>query len=328
MRALCKLTTGLATLMLACNSAPAQAPKPVGTSGSVGCLANPKTLDRLHITQPGLYENYLIDAQGASGNIVKISADDVTLRHCEIFNARGNGIGVFGSRVKIESCRIHHLLNGSYETQNDAHGITGRWGEVSIRNCEISHTSGDCIQFDPDRASQGSLLIEDCKLWTGPLPADALGFKAGQRPGENAFDSKTRPDDQRCQLIIRNCLLQGWNQPSQISTIAALNLKEQVDAEIRHCVFDDNEVALRVRGPGPRGGARVRIRDCAVYRSQLAVRAEDKIEQLQLQGLLLGEEVKERIHFHGGRADSGFLDEGAAQAPPMTLLLQQGFPQR
>lgn len=306
----------------------ADTPKPVGTHGVVGTLSSPKKVSRLEITEPGVYENYLIDANGARGNIVKVTADNVVIRHCEIHNATGNAIGVFGTKVLIENCRIHHLLNGTFAKQEDAHGVTGRWGDVTIRNCDISYTSGDSVQFDPDRSSQGRVVIEDCNLWTGPLPADALGFKAGERPGENAFDSKTKPDGERCQLIVRNCHMHGWNQPSQISTIAALNLKENVDAKITHCVFSDNEVAFRVRGPGKRGGAHVVIEDCAVYETNLAVRAEDKIGQLRITGLTLGTGVGERIHFHGGKPESGFEDRSTGEAPPLESLLKNGFPLR
>jgi hypothetical protein len=302
--------------------------KSVGTRGVVGCLENPRLISRLEITKPGLYENIRIDAGGRGGNIVKITADDVILRNCEIFNGTGNGIGVFGTRILIENCRIHHLLAGSYEDQHDAHGITGRWGDVTIRNCDISQTSGDSIQFDPDRQSHGSVIIEDCRLWTGPLEEDAPGFKAGQRPGENAVDTKVPPGGARSKLVIRNCHFHGWNQPSQIENMAALNLKENVDAEIIHCVFEDNEIALRLRGPGKNGGARVTVVDCAIYDSQIGVRAEDKIEFLKIDGLAFGGGVTERVRFVNGRPDAGYSFTGEAEAPDRNTLLKGGFPRR
>jgi hypothetical protein len=304
------------------------AAKPVGTQGVVGTLANPKTVNRLEITEPGVYENYLVDAQGEGGNIVKISADNVTLRHCEIRNATGNAVGVFGTKVVIENCRLHHLLASTFKNQHDAHGVTGRWGDVIIRNCDISYVSGDCIQFDPDRRSQGTVLIEDCHLWTGPLPAASLGFAKGERPGENAVDTKTKPDGARCKLTIRNCYMHGWNQPAQIGTMAALNLKENVDAEVTHCVFQNNEVAFRVRGPGRRGGAQVIITDCAIYDTQVGVRAEDKIEKLKISGLAFGRGVTERIKFVSGQATSGYENTGEGEAPAMEALLKRGFPSR
>ena len=154
------------------------------------------------------------------------------------------------------------------------------------------------------------------------------GFKAGESPGENAFDSKTKPDGERCKLIIRNCYMHGWSQPSQIQNRAALNLKEHIDAEITNCVFDDNEIAIRARGPGGRGNARVTIKDCAIYRSQTGVRAEDKIEQLKLIRLGFGAGVKSRIEFHGGKVLPGFENTGEHEAPPMESLLKSGLPAR
>ena len=301
----------------------AYAAPPAGTSGKVGTLENPKTVHRLEITKPGVYENFRVDAQGKGGNIVKITADDVTLRNCEIFNGSGNGVGVFGTRVIIENCRIHHLLSGTFEEQHDAHGITGRWGEVMIRNCDISHISGDCVQFDPDRKSRGGLTIENCHLWAGPLEKDAPGFKAGQSPGENAFDSKTMPDGERCKLILRHCYMHGWNQPSQIQNRAALNLKEHIQAEITSCVFDDNEIAIRARGPGGRGDARVTVEDCTIYRSEVGVRVEDKIENLKLLRTAWGEGVKSRIEFHGGKNPPSFETSGETEAAPINHLIRR-----
>ena len=303
-----------------------QAQTPVGTHGIVGCLAKPQSLSRLEIAKPGVYENFLINAHGKGGNTVKIKADNVTVRNCEIFNGTGNAIAVFANNVTIENCRVHHMLTGSFKEQQDAHGITGHWGNVTIRNCDISYVSGDCIQFDPDRASQGSVTIEDCHLWTGPLPADAGRFKAGERPGENAMDTKTKPDGERCKLTIRNCYMHGFNQPAPIETTCPLNIKENVDAEITHCVFADNEVTFRVRGPGKRGGAHVVINDCAVYDTKLAVRAEDMIETLKINGLAFGKGVVERIHFHNGKATVGYESTGEHDAPDMESLLKTGFP--
>ncbi len=300
---------------------------PIGAQGVVGCLANPKTVSRLEITKPGVYENFRVDAQGGGGNIVKITADGVTLRHCEIFNGSGNGVGVFGKGVVIENCRIHHLLNGTFADQKDAHGIAGRWGDVMIRRCDISLTSGDSIQFDPDRSSSGSVVIDHCTLWTGPLPADAGGFKAGERPGENAVDTKIKLDGPRCRLVIRDCFIHGWNQPSQIGTIAALNLKENVDAEVTRCVFDDNQVAFRVRGPGSRGGAHVTITECAIYRTETGVRAEDKIEQLKISRLAFGPGVTHRITFVNGRPTAGYENASEGKAPGRDTVLKDGFPQ-
>jgi hypothetical protein len=298
----------------------------VGARGMIGCGENPTRVDRLEITRPGVYENYLVDGQWAGGNRVKITADDVIVRHCEIRNATGNGIGVFSKNVTIENCKIHHLLAGTFLKQDDAHGITGRWDHVTIRNCEISYVSGDCIQFDPDRSSTGQVLIDHCTLWTGPLPADAAGFKKGERPGENAFDSKTPPDGPRCQVTIRNCYLYGWNQPGQINTLAALNIKENVQARIEYCLFRDNEVCLRLRGLGLRGGALVQVEDCAIHDATIGVRMEDQIRDLRIHRLGFGPGVQRKYQAAGGGVGPGFENTGEHVAPPWEQILRRGFP--
>ena len=71
-------------------------PSPLGPQGVVDTKANPKRVQRLQITKDGVYENYLVDSNWAGGNRVKITADNVILRNCEIRKASGNGIGVFG----------------------------------------------------------------------------------------------------------------------------------------------------------------------------------------------------------------------------------------
>jgi hypothetical protein len=116
--------------------------------------------------------------------------------------------------------------------------------------------------------------------------------------------------------------MHGWNQPAQIDNAAALNLKENVDAEITHCVFDNNENAFRVRGPGKRGGAHVIISDCAIYNTKTGVRAEDRIEQLKITRLGFGKGVGERIKFVNGKAASGYENTGTHDAPPIDSLLK------
>ena len=318
-RTLVSITIAFIAVSFSCGAAAeprsAAQKKPIGVQGKIGCLKNPKKVSRLQITKPGVYENYLVDSNWAGGNRVKITADHVTLRHCEIINSSGNGIGVFAKDVLIENCRIHHMLAGSFKDQKDAHGITGQWGNVTIRNCEIYYVSGDCIQFDPDRRSSGKLVIENCSLWTGPLPSDANGFKKGQRPGENAVDTKTRPGGPRCELIMRRCLINGWRQPGQISLMAALNLKENVDAKITSCILRENQVCFRLRGPTKRGGAEVSIEDCVIQQSTVGVRMEDKLRNLKIRRLGIGPGVNRKYHQVGRGPFPGYENTGEYQLP-------------
>lgn len=328
MRAILNLLVCTALGVAACTQAAlGQGPRPVGVQGAVGCRADPKQVERLEITRPGVYENYLVDSAWAGGNRVKITADEVTLRNCEIRNTTGNAIGVFGKKVVIENCKIHHCLVGTFKDQKDAHGITGRWGDVTIRNCEIYHVSGDAVQFDPDRKGTGKVVIEDCTFWTGPLPADAAGFKKGERPGENAIDTKTAKGE-RSVLVVRNCYFHGWNQPAPIGNAAALNLKENVHATIENCVLRDNEIGFRLRGAGGMGGALVAIKNCAVYDCAVGVRLEDKIRDLKIEGLGFGTGVANKYRQAGGGAGAGYVNEGEYQAPAFEELLKKGFPPR
>lgn len=317
-------------LILACiiNAVPAQLlaadGKPIGAQGPVGCNDKAKKVERLEITKPGVYENYLVDSNWAGGNRVKVTADNVTLRNCEIRNATGNGVGVFGKNVTIENCKIHHMLAGSFKEQADAHGITGRWNNVTIRNCEIYYVSGDCVQFDPDRKSTGGVVIEGCTFWTGPLPEDAGTFKKGERPGENAVDTKAAPTGARSTLTIRNCYMHGFRQPAQINNVAALNIKENVEAKIENCVLRDNEIAFRLRGPGKRGGALVSIKNCAIYDSAVGLRLEDKIRDLKIDALGFGSGVEQKYRMVGGGTGAGYESKGEFAAPAIEEVLKKG----
>lgn len=318
-----ELVLRLVAFMLGIVPSLALAVGPVGASGQVGCLEKLTEVERLEITKPGTYENFLVDSQWQGGNRVKVTADDVVLRNCEIRNATGNGVGIFSRNVTIENCRIHHLLNGTFEKQADAHGITGHPVRLVIRNCDISHVSGDAVQFDPDRKPWDEVLIENCTFWTGPLEADAGGFKAGQRPGENAFDSKTPPTGPRPRIMFRNCLFHGWNQPGQVSMLAALNLKENVDATVENCLFRDNQVCFRLRGPGSRGGALVRIQYCAIFDSALGVRMEDKLENLKIVRLGFGTGI-ERKYQQAGGPWPGYENTGEFAARSFDALQRSG----
>jgi hypothetical protein len=275
------------------------APRKAGLSGPIGPVGEPKRVKTLVIDKPGIYENYLIDAEFADKDAVRIKADGVTLRNCEIRNGARDGIEVYAADVVIENCKIHHFLNGSFAPHLDAHGITGQPTRLTIRNCEIGYVSGDCVQFDPGRAPWTDVLIENCVLFTGPLPADAGGFKKGERPGENAVDTKQRTSNPRSRLTIRDTLCYGWTQPAQIENMSALNLKNHVEVKVERCVFRDNEISLRLRGPdgaGGLGGAWVTADDCEFSSTSVAIRLEDRIENTLIRNPRYGEGVKERVN--------------------------------
>ena len=298
----------------------------IGAGPDAGCGPSPRRVRQLVIDEPGVYENYLVDGAWGDSTLVKIRADNVTLRHCEIRHGTGNAVTVYARDVVIESCRIHHVLAGSFSDQQDAHGITGQPHNLVIRNCDIGMVSGDAVQFDPGRRPWGNVVLENCTMWTAPLAEDAAGFRQGERPGENAVDTKQRADNPRSDMVIRNCLFYGWNQPGQIDNLAALNLKNHVEVRVENCVFRDNEICFRVRGgSGEYGGALVSIDHCAVYDSRVAVRAEDRIENLKVRRLGIGPNIERPFVAAGGGAGPGFESVDEFTAPKLEKALRQGL---
>ena len=283
----------------------------------VGAPPDAPRVQTLRITEPGTYENILVDGEWIDQDLVRILADDVILRNCTVRNGLRDAIEVYGRNVLIENCHIHHLLRGTYDAQVDAHGITGRPRNLIVRNTEISHVSGDAIQFDPSRAIEpypwDEVLIENCFLWTGPLSEDAAGFRKGERPGENAFDSKTHPDQPRARITIRNTLMKGWGH-GQISNGAALNLKEKIEATVERCVFVENDIAFRCRGE--ENGAWVTARDNTVHHTSRVFRLENRVRNVKIIGLALGEGIGQVFDDQPGPGE-GFEESGRREAPPL-----------
>ena len=296
----------------------------IGADSTAGCQSNPRRVERLVIESPGIYDNILVDGHWGESTLVKILADGVTLRHCEIHSGQHNAVLVTGKNVVIESCKIHHVLAGTFADQKDAHGITGHPQGLQIRNCDIGLVSGDAIQFDPGRVLWNDVLVENCTLWTAPLDADAAGFRRGERPGENAVDTKQQSANPRSRMTIRNCLLRGWQQPGQISNLAALNIKNHVHVEVENCVCVDNEICLRLRGgEGEFGGAEVSVEHCYFYDSAVAFRIENEIRDLKIRNCGFGEGVTKKTQMAGGGAGSGFAMNGDFQAPPISQILKR-----
>src|SRR5688572_26032125 len=255
-----------------------------GLSGPIGAGPDARKVQTLRIDKPGVYENILVDGDWIDQDLVRITTDNVVLRRCTIRHARRDAVEVYGRNVRIENCHIHHVLAGTFRAEKnlDAHGITGRPLNLTVRNTEISHVSGDALQFDPGRKAEpyawDNVLVENCFLWTGPLDADYAGYNRGERPGENAFDSKVAANGPRARITIRDTLMQGWGHGS-IGNGAALNLKEKIQAVIERCVFVENDIAFRCRGAGTdRDTAWVTARDCTVYKTSRVFRLEANVE--------------------------------------------------
>jgi hypothetical protein len=75
----------------------AETVKPVGTHRVVGMLANPKKVVRLEITKPGVYEDFLVDAE-ITGCVL---ADNKIAFHVRGPGKRG------GSHVVMKDCAVY-----------------------------------------------------------------------------------------------------------------------------------------------------------------------------------------------------------------------------
>jgi hypothetical protein len=293
-----------------------------GLAGPVGARPDARRVRTLRITQPGIYENILIDGEWSDEDLVRITTNNVVLRNCTIRYGRRDALEIYGRNVRVENCHIHHVLAGTFRAEKnlDSHGITGRPLNLTVRNTEISHVSGDALQFDPGRKTDpypwDNVLIEHCYLWTGPLDQDYANYKQGERPGENAFDSKVAPAGPRARITIRNTLMKGWGHGS-IGNGAALNLKEKIQALIDRCVFVENDIAFRCRGAGAeRDSAWITARNCTIYRTTRAFRLESGVENLKIFHLAQGEAVEREFDRAPGPG-ANFEVSGSRSAPPL-----------
>ena len=302
-----------------------------GLTGPLGAPPNAKRVQTLRITQAGTYENFLVDGDWIDQDLVRINADNVVLRNCTIRYGRRDGLEIYGRNVVVENCHIHHVISGTFKAEKniDSHGITGRPLHLVVRNTEISHVTGDALQFDPGRKAEpyawDDVRIEHCLLWTGPLDRDYATYRQGEIPGENAFDSKVAPDGPRARITITNTLMRGWGHGA-IGNGAALNLKEKIQAVIERCVFVDNDIAFRCRGAGSgRASAWVTASDCTVYRTSRVFRLESKVEHVKIHGLALGEGVEGKFDEAPG-AGEGFELTGERAAPALAPWPYRSLP--
>ena len=290
--------------------------KPI-TISSFGS-GNPAVLSR--ITIRGDYyivENLTIDNNKAASDAVRVrGGKNAIFRNLEIKNGTKDGIDAADAdNLLIDNCHIHHFLNGSFSSQADAHGIvvTGTQG-VTIRNTEVHHVSGDSFQADPNRMPgniTNTILIEDSHFWTSPLASNFnSGWLAGQRPGENAIDTKVVTsgweNESRVTITLRNIVAHGWEKDSFITNKAAFNMKEKITAVLDGITVYDSEIAFRIRGS--RGNANTTIRNAVIYNVEKAIRTEDNLANLVIHNTTFGEQINILLQFAGGSSGTGSWD--------------------
>ena len=233
--------------------------------------------------QYGLYDAVLVDSAATSLLLQNLEVKR-TSKDCIDMRAVAN--------VVVEKSVIHHCLNAT-NGRTDAHGIVaGAVRNLVVRDTKIHTFSGDAIQLDPDRTAPGwdKITIERCQFWLEPLLTPENGFPAGTVAGENALDTKTLATAPRATVIVRQTEAWGF-RGGLITNMAAFNIKENVDATFDGVTVSRSEIAFRLRGPGPNGGAWARVQNAVVYDVGTGVRYEDNIERVQVWNTTLGSAI-------------------------------------
>ncbi len=250
-------------------------------------------------------EGLIIDGQYSDRDGIQVrgEAHNLTLRNVEVRHVANDCVDLGSQRdVLIDGSLIHHCLSSDRagcdtpDCRRDAHGVGGAAiRNLTLRNTEIHTVSGDAIQLDAGRSEPGwsGLLIEGCRLWSGPLSEAAGGFAAGVNPAENALDTKTSNDViDPAEVTIRDTHVWGF-RGGLIENMAAFNLKENVQVHLDRVTVNDSEIAFRLRGrteSRPRG-AQVSMSNTVVYDVDTAVRYEDGIETVRMDNVTLGAEI-------------------------------------
>ena len=248
--------------------------------------------------QYGPYDAVLVDG-AATALILQYLEVKRTSKDCIDMRAVAN--------VVVERSLIHHCLNAT-NGRTDAHGIVaGAVRNLVVRDTKIHTFSGDAIQLDPGRTAPGwdRITIERCQFWLEPLPSGENGFPAGTVPGENALDTKTLGTAPRATVIVRQTEAWGF-RGGLLTNMAAFNVKENVNATFDGVTVSRSEIAFRLRGPGPNGGAWARVQNAVVYDVGTAVRYEDNIERVQVWNTTLGSAIPR--FFRAASSTSAGLD--------------------
>lgn len=272
-------------------------PITITASGGRGTVLVTRAAQVLQVSHADVVvDGLVLDAQYAATDAMRITngADRLIVRNVEVRRS-GRDCVDMGSPddVLFEHSLIHRCLWWDGTQRQDAHGIVaGPVHRLTIRDVEIHTFSGDAIQLDPGRSLPGwdDVVIEDARLWLGPLAAPENGFAAGVVPGENGVDTKTSIDAPRASIVIRNTTAFGFRN-GLISNMAAFNVKEQVDATFDGVTVSASQIAFRLRGPGVNGGAWVHLRNAVVHDVATGIRYEDAIEQVEVSHATFGSGV-------------------------------------
>ena len=262
------------------------------------------------------FEGLIFDGQYTTSDLIRVQpgGDFFTLRDAEVINGARDGIDLGDNfqtgdapdllnGVTIEDSKFENLLRLTAGARDDAHGIVaGGVRDFTIRNTEVSFTSGDALQLQD--GGWDDVLVDGVNFFNAALPEDRGGFLAGVVPGEDGID--TKQDDAittRGTLTVRNSQIHGWTG-DQAGTgfinAAALNMKERVEVILDGNKLYGNDIGIRARGRTGDNGAHITAQNTVFYDNARGVRYEDNVNNLTLYNNTFGASSLDMIENGGG----------------------------
>ncbi|MBN1598937.1 MAG: T9SS type A sorting domain-containing protein [Bacteroidales bacterium] len=246
------------------------------------------------------FENLILDGDfhGDQLVIIRNNASNIRFNNCILKENRVDAVSIEnGDKILFDGCEIFFSIRYEDGNQVDAHGIMfRRGGTLTVKNCDIHHHTGDCIQIGTPEEPPvwDSVFVYNTILHTGTLDSDINGLPAGTYIGENAFDTKTIDisfmtgdlENYRGYCYLENVTVHGFNRALNYSSF---NIKRTVDVTLKNCVAYDNWIAFRIRGNDHEGnperdfiGAYTKMINCIAYDNQITLWPEADIDSLKI----------------------------------------------
>jgi|GEM_PF-4819608 len=235
-------------------------------------------------------EGFVFDGAFGLSDVVMVAttANHLLLRNVEVSNSSMDGVDLHSpQQVTIEDCSIHHALAAQKDIY--AHGIvTYAVTDLTIRNTEIFYCSGNGISLIPLNASEpkcwDNVIVDGCKIWSGPLPEDRNGHKAGVHTGQTGILATRNLTAPEGRLSIRRSEVYGWQDSTQ-EICTAVKAREKIRLELAANKFHDNEVAIWTADytlSGRSAAITITVANCIFYNNVTAIRCDQNMDALLL----------------------------------------------
>jgi|GEM_PF-6326019 len=194
----------------------------------------------------------------------------LTIRDCSITHTDNHAIDTTrAAYLRVLKSDVRFALYRRPDgRRGDAHCITStNTPETTIRQTSCNYCSGDSFQLERAIGAD-TVLIEDCDFRNDPLPSDVATmdgrklYYKGERPGENAIDTKQGEDGSVTLVTLKDCRFDGWrsvrsnssppdklgDKPAFIESASAVNMKENVRLICNNVTITNSEIGWRLRG--------------------------------------------------------------------------------